>query len=148
MPRSPPSTRRANIDEVKLLEHLRHPGLLAALGASSVVLFVLGIVGVPFFLARLPADYFSREERPSFAETGPLRLMLRIAKNGLGVLFVVLGILMLVLPGQGLLTILVGFLLLDIPGKRRIVRRIIAAPRVLRVVNALRRRWNRPPLVI
>ena len=145
MPRSPPSTRRANIDEVSLLEHLRHPGLLAALGVASLVLFVLGIVGVPFFLARLPADYFSREEPLA---TGPTRFLLRIAKNVLGALFVVLGILMLVLPGQGLLTMLVGLLLLDIPGKRRIVRRIIAAPRVLRVVNALRRRWNRPPLVI
>jgi hypothetical protein len=127
---------------------LRHPGLLAALGVASVVLFVLGIVGVPFFLARLPADYFSREERPGLAETGPLRFLLRIVKNALGVLFVVLGILMLVLPGQGLLTILVGLLLVDIPGKRRVVGRIIAAPRVLRVVNALRRRWNRPPLEI
>ena len=115
---------------------------------ASVVLFVLGVLGVPFFLARLPADYFSREERPSLGETGPSRIVLRVAKNGLGVLFVVLGILMLVLPGQGLLTILVGVLLIDIPGKRRLVRRFIAAPRVLRVVNALRRRWNRPPLEI
>ena len=127
---------------------MRHPGLLAALGVASVVLFVLGIVGVPFFLARLPADYFSREERASLAETGPSRFLLRIAKNALGVLFVVLGILMLVLPGQGLLTLLVGLLLTDFPGKRRIIRRIIGAPRVLRVVNALRSRWKRPPLEI
>jgi hypothetical protein len=140
--------RRANIGEVSLLELLRHPGLLAALGVASVVLFVLGVLGVPFFLARLPADYFSREERASPPETGPARFLLRIAKNGLGALFVVLGVVMLVLPGQGLLTILVGVLLIDIPGKRRVVRRIIAAPRVLRVVNALRRRWKRPPLEI
>ena len=112
---------------------------------ASVVLFVLGIVGVPFFLARLPADYLSREEPPT---TGPWRFLLRVAKNLLGALLIVLGVLMLVLPGQGLLTLLVGLLLVDFPGKRRIVRRILGAPRVLAVVNALRRRWNRPPLVI
>jgi hypothetical protein len=112
---------------------------------ASVVLFVLGIVGVPFFLARLPADYFSREEPQT---PGPWRFVVRVAKNVLGALFIVLGILMLVLPGQGLLTLLVGFMLIDFPGKRRLECRIVGAPRVLRVVNALRRRWNRPPLVI
>jgi hypothetical protein len=61
---------------------------------------------------------------------------------------VVLGLLMLVLPGQGLLTLLAGLLLLDLPGKRRLERRIIGSPRVLGVVNALRKRWKRPPLEI
>lgn len=131
-----------------MLELLRHPGLLAALGVASLVLLVASVLGVPFALARLPADYLSRAESVGHGATRPSRLLLRIAKNVLGVLFVVLGILMLVLPGQGLLTLLVGLLLVDFPGKRRIVRRVIGAPRVLGVVNALRRRWNKPPLEI
>lgn len=132
---------------MNLLEIVRHPGLLAALGVASLVMLVASVLGVPFFLARLPADYFTRPEA-SGGDARPSRLLLRVAKNLLGVLFVALGILMLVLPGQGLLTLFVGLLLVDFPGKRRVVHRVVAAPRVLGIVNALRRRWNRPPLRI
>jgi hypothetical protein len=128
---------------------LQHPVLLVALAVISVVTFVASVLGVPFFLARLPADYFSRVEKKPFGielSNRPLRTLLAVGKNALGVLLVTLGILMLVLPGQGILTMLVGLLLLDFPGKRRLERRLIGTPRVLRVVNALRKRWNRPPL--
>ena len=135
---------RWTLDEV-----LRHEGLLAALGVASVAMFVLSIVGVPFVLARLPADYLARRDGDRLGRDTPTsswRMALRIVKNALGVLFVLLGILMLVLPGQGLLTLLVGLLLVDFPGKRRFVRRMLGGPRMLRIVNALRKRWKRPPL--
>jgi len=134
-----------------LHELLRHEGLLAALGVASVAMFVLSIVGVPFILARLPADYLTKPDdgpHARDAKASPWRMPLRFAKNALGVVFVVLGVLMLVLPGQGLLTLAVGLLLLDFPGKRRLERRIVGAPRVLYVVNALRKRWRKPPLEI
>jgi hypothetical protein len=51
---------------------------------------------------------------------------------------------MLLLPGQGVLTLVVALLLLDLPGKRRLKRRILSMPRVLRVLNAWRRRAGRP----
>ena len=134
-----------------LHELLQHRGILVALGVGSVVLFVLSVVGVPFFLARLPTDYYSRTEQKRLGLAGtkrPLRTLLRIAKNALGALLVVLGIFMLVLPGQGLLTLLVGIMLVDFPGKYRFERRILSSPRVLRVVNALRKRSGKPPLEI
>jgi hypothetical protein len=134
-----------------LLELLLRPGVLVALGLGSVVLFVLSVLGVPFFLARLPADYYSTLERRRLGletRSRPIRTLLRIAKNALGVLLVVLGLLMLVLPGQGLLTLLVGLMLVDFPGKYRLERRILSSPRVLRVVNALRGRSGKPPLEI
>jgi len=132
-----------------VLEHLRHPGLVATLGVASVVMFVLSIAFVPLVLTRLPADYFSRERRERLAEHArnrPFRWLFVVAKNALGALLVVLGVAMLVLPGQGLLTLLVGLLLADFPGKYRLERRIIGGPRVLRAINALRKRWNKPPL--
>jgi hypothetical protein len=132
-------------------ELLQHRGVLVALGVGSVVMFVLSVVGVPFFLARLPADYYSRRERERLGlerTNRPLRTLLRIGKNALGVLLVVLGIFMLVLPGQGLLTLLVGIMLVDFPGKYRFERRILSSPRVLRLVNALRKRSGKPPLEI
>jgi hypothetical protein len=134
-----------------LHELLQYRGVLVALGVGSIVMFVLSVVGVPFFLARLPADYYSKNEQKRLGLTGanrPLRTLLRIAKNLLGALLVVLGIFMLVLPGQGLLTLLVGIMLVDFPGKYRLERRILSSPRVLRVVNVLRKRSGKPPLQI
>jgi hypothetical protein len=134
-----------------LYEILQQRGVLVALGVGSVLLFVASVVGVPFFLARLPADYYSKREQKRLglaATNRPLRTLLRIAKNALGALLVVLGIFMLVLPGQGLLTLLVGIMLVDFPGKYRFERRILSSPRVLRVVNALRKRSGKPPLQI
>jgi hypothetical protein len=114
-------------------------------------MFVLSIVGVPLVLVRLPADYFSAERRERLSTTrrdGPLGWLFLFAKNALGALFIVLGVAMLVLPGQGLLTLLVALLLLDFPGKYRLERRIIGGPRVLGAINALRARWNKPPLEV
>jgi hypothetical protein len=103
-------------------------------------MFVLSIALVPLVLTRLPADYFSEERRERFARDArhhPLRWPLVIAKNALGAVL---------LPGQGLLTLLVGLLFIDFPGKYRLERRLIGGPRVLRAINALRKRWNKPPL--
>ena len=128
---------------------LQHPVLLATLAAVSVVTFVASLLGVPFVLARLPADYFLKGKKKALGvapSNRPVRMLLAFGKNALGALLVTLGVLMLVLPGQGVLTLLVGLLLLDFPGKQRLERRLIGTPRVLRVVNALRKRWNRPPL--
>jgi len=58
----------------------------------------------------------------------------------------VAGIAMLVLPGQGVLTIVIGIMLLDFPGKYRFERSLAARRPVLRSINWLRRRANRPLL--
>jgi hypothetical protein len=51
-------------------------------------------------------------------------------------------------PGQGALTILVGVLLLDIPGKHKLLVRIVRRPRLLRLINRLRKRYGKPPLLV
>ena len=56
------------------------------------------------------------------------------------------GIAMLVLPGQGLLTILIGFLMLDLPGKYRVEKWLISRGRVLHAINWYRGKKGRPPL--
>ncbi len=129
---------------------LLHPHVLAAIGIGSVLMFALSAVGVPWFVARLPVDYFSRRERQKLGmpdiERPRWALALRFGRNLIGLLLLLAGVAMLVLPGQGLLTLLVALLLLDFPGKRRLERRIIASRPVLRAVNALRRRAGRPPM--
>lgn len=129
---------------------LLSPGVLLALAIGSGVMFVASLIGVPYFLARLPADYFSRRERAELGLQAPSRslgaLTLRILRNLLGWMLVLLGLAMLVLPGQALLTLLVAALLIDFPGKRRFERWVIGRPVVMKSINQLRKRSGRPPL--
>jgi hypothetical protein len=111
-------------------------------GLSALAL-VATLIGVPWVVARLPSDYFSRRQRSAWrrsAETPVVALILGVAKNALGALLLLLGVVMLVTPGQGLLTLLIGLLLLNFPGKYRVERWLVLRPGVLRALNWLRRR--------
>ncbi len=128
---------------------LLDPTVLAVLGIGSLILFLASAVGVPWFFARVPADYFSRRERAKLGlerRHSPARLLVTFARNALATVLVLAGVVMLFLPGQGLLTVLVGVMLLDFPGKRRLQRRVLSIPRVEALVTALRRRAGRAPL--
>lgn len=123
---------------------------LVVIGVVSAVFFVGTLFAIPIILVRLPANYFDeRYPRSWMRDHHPvLRLIAHLAKNLAGAVFLVAGVVMLVLPGQGLLTILIGLSLLDFPGKRRLEARLIGQPAVLNVINAMRRRYGRPPLTI
>ncbi len=120
---------------------------VVVLALVSIVTFVLGIAFVPLWLTRIPPDYYVRAERPRLSRS-PLRVAAVVLRNLAGALLVLLGVVLLVLPGQGVLTILLGFSLLSFPGRRRLELRILGRRRVLEAVNALRRRAGRPPLEI
>jgi uncharacterized membrane protein len=127
-----------------------HQTLLGWLGLLSVVMFVGSLASLFLILIHLPQNYFvpQRGARPSvlFAEHPAARVLYVIAKNILGVIFVLAGIAMLVLPGQGIISILIGLSFLSLPGKRRMVRRLVLMPSVLHSINRLRRRAGKPPL--
>ncbi len=127
-----------------------HDISLGWLAAASAITFVATLVAVPWLVVRIPADYFANgNRRKPWDDFHPLvSLLLNLGKNLLGLVFIVAGILMLVLPGQGLLTLLVGVLLLDFPGKRRLERWLVTRSPVLRSINWLRRCAGRVPLVI
>jgi hypothetical protein len=117
------------------------PAVMWAVGGFSVVAVVASIIMVPRYVAKLPADYLrsgDREKNPSVA--------LRVARNALGVLLVLLGIAMLLLPGQGLITLIVGVLLVDFPGKQKLIRKVLGRRKVLEAVNKLRARHHAPPM--
>ena len=120
-----------------------HPGLMWGLGCFSVVAVTLSILLVPRYLSRLPQDFLRTGEPPENAS-----MPWRIARNALGVLLVLLGIAMLLLPGQGLLTLVVGLMLIDFPGKQKLIRRLLGRPKVRAVVNKLRARHGSPPLQV
>jgi hypothetical protein len=126
-----------------IVHELAKRDVLIALGVFSIFAFLATVVLVPLALARMPADYLVR---PSAAWRGhPARFVL---KNLAGVVLVLLGVVMLFLPGQGILTILLGLGLVDFPGRRGIELRVMTRPAVLDAINALRRRAGSPPLEI
>jgi hypothetical protein len=127
-----------------------HAALWWLIGISAVT-FLVSALSVPWLVARMPANYFSPSavhEKPFAHLPKPVRIALLVGKNLLGVLFVVLGILMLVLPGQGVLTILAGVVLIDFPGRRRALEWFVGHDTVLHALNWIRKRAKREPLVV
>lgn len=126
-----------------------HEGLAATVGIGTLVVLVGSVLLTPWLVARIPADYFAQEEAPEggWSKQHPAgRVALRIGRNVLGVVLILAGIAMLLLPGQGVLTILLGFLALDYPGKRRLELKLLRRRRVLRLLNWMRRRAHKEPL--
>lgn len=106
---------------------------------------------MPWLILRLPEDYFIDHQRhlSGLHQRHPLvYTLLRVSKNLLGVLILLAGIIMLVLPGQGLLTILIGISLIDFPGKYQFERAIIRRPSVSMVINWIRKKGHKPVLKI
>ena len=117
----------------------------------SAALFVVGLVLMPLLLIRMSPDHFVRSgPRPGGwrARHTAIRLVVIAIRNVLGVVLLLAGILLLVLPGQGIITIVVGLSLITFPGKRRLELRLIRQPPLLKAVNWIRDRAGRPPLIL
>lgn len=120
-------------------------------GAASVLMFLGSLCAIPFILIRIPADYFSSLESKSRIDVKNLsffRLLYLILKSILGIVFVLAGLIMLLLPGQGILTIIVGLSLLNFPGKHRLVRNIVRNKTILNAINKLRSKADKQPIEV
>lgn len=122
------------------------------IASVSLAILVAALIMAPWVVTRIPFDYFSRRRRdaPShFRRHAPVAWWgVTILKNVAGVVLVLAGMALLVLPGQGLLTILIGFALMNFPGKFRIERWIVSRGPTLKVINHIRHRRGRPALVL
>jgi hypothetical protein len=129
-------------------------GYQTALGwatAASLLMLAGSTLLIYVFVTRTPADYFAQPEPPPspWAKVHPAAaIAMRIARNVAGLVLVMAGIAMLVLPGQGLLTILLGIMLLEVPGKRRVELMLLRRPEILAGLNWIRRHANRPPFEV
>jgi len=120
---------------------------LLAIGVLSAVMFVGTLVAIPIILSRLPANYFQHDLEHVWMENyhPVLRKMGVICKNTVGLIFLLAGIAMLVLPGQGILTMVIGMSLLDFPGKRKLEHKLLTQPMVFKTMNAIRIKCSKPP---
>lgn len=127
---------------------LQHKALLAGLSLGfSIVLVIASLVGLPWFIARLPTDYFSRaftQRHPGHSSSAK-QVAGRVVRNAIGVILALAGLVMLVLPGQGIITLLVALTLLDFPGKRRVERWFVGRPKIRSGLDWVRRRAGKPP---
>lgn len=122
----------------------------------GVLLFIITFAGssalVSFVLVKIPANYFhSSHEREFLTDRHhAVRWTGIIFKNIAGVVLIFVGIVMAVpgVPGPGFLIIFFGIVLVDFPGKRRLEQKLVGRPKVLKTINRLRLKFDKPPLLL
>ena len=119
------------------------------LATISLFVFIFSLISIKWLVALIPTNYFIKKNMVKSKKSYSfIWLISIIVKNLIGYTLILGGLLMLILPGQGLFTILMGLVLSNYPGKYNIERRFISIPSVLKTVNWLRKKSNKPPLEI
>ena len=129
-----------------------HDTVIWWLAVASIITFIVTLIVVPMLVVRITSDYFSHREHSktsSYSDQHPVvKGILLTGKNVLGYVFIMIGIVMLFIPGQGILTIVAGLTLMNFPGKYRLGRWLVVRRPVLRSINWLRQRSKRNPLIL
>ncbi|PIP03619.1 MAG: hypothetical protein COW18_08775 [Zetaproteobacteria bacterium CG12_big_fil_rev_8_21_14_0_65_54_13] len=123
-------------------------GLWLAIG--SVAIFIIGLISMPFIVARIPVDYFIHDRRQHIKgdrRHPVIEMAIVVLKNILGSILLLTGFIMLFTPGPGLICMLVGLMIINYPGKYRLERWLIHRPLILQAVNAMRKKRSQPPLL-
>ena len=138
--------------EITLLNSLleifeSHRSLIIWFGSISLFIFLFSLLTIKWLVALIPEDYFINRKISKVRSNNPaLWYIVLIVKNMIGYSLVLGGIMMLVLPGQGVFTIIIGLMLSNYPGKYAIEKKFIAIPSILKSINWLRNKSNKPPL--
>ncbi|MBN2301793.1 MAG: hypothetical protein JXN60_04675 [Lentisphaerae bacterium] len=116
----------------------------------SAVMFVITLVIVPLICIHMPENYFAFNGTESLVKPRQqitLKLLIVVVlKNLLGLILLLVGAVMIALPGQGILTLLVGIILLDLPGKRALEKSIARKHIVQRIITRIRAKAGKSPL--
>lgn len=120
--------------------------ILALITIVSAGGFVFGLLAVSRVICWLPSTYFLNYDTPGPAPQ-LLRPRFRLAKNLAGLVLVLLGFVMLFVPGQGLLTLFLGLVAIDFPGKKKMILWLIHIRHIQASLNWIRKKKGRPPFV-
>ena len=116
-------------------------------GSISLFVFLFSLLSIKWLVALIPEDYFVTKRVSKIKSQNPLIwYLILILKNLVGYSLILGGVVMLILPGQGLFTIIIGLMLSNYPGKYSIEKKFIAIPTILKSINWLRGKSNKPPL--
>jgi hypothetical protein len=116
------------------------------IGVFSFLMFLSALVSLPPIISRLPVNFFL--SHPDLRHRPPLlQILIVIIKNLLGLFLVLMGFIMLFIPGQGLLTILAGLILMNFPGKKYLIHRLLKIKSLQRGLNLIRRRKGREDFI-
>jgi hypothetical protein len=113
----------------------------------SLILFAFSLFMIPVLIINLPKDYFKKpkkQTRPSFLPR-TVYIILLVFKNILGIILILLGLIMLVLPGQGIITLLIGLMIINFPGERKLLIYVLKKTNAVKAMNWLREKNNKPP---
>ena len=129
---------------------LQNNQIFLYISGLSSIFFLLSLMGLSWLISIIPHNYFVDKKRVSLIKMkNPLMwLPIIIIKNSIGLVLILCGILMLILPGQGVLTIITGLIFLDYPGKFRFERSLVRNKLILNSMNWIRRKLNKPDLII
>ena len=119
---------------------------LQLLAVISFFTFVLSIIFIPWYIRRLPSDFFYnlQNQRPD-EQRKQTHLSLLLLRNSLGVILILAGGIMLFMPGQGILTILIGILCMSFPGKISLIQYLISKPSIQNSLNWTREKMRQKP---
>ena len=126
-----------------------YKNLILWFGSISLFVFLISLLSLKWLVSLIPEDYFINK-KDSKIKTSKIFIwyIVLIFKNLIGYSLILGGIMMLVLPGQGLFTIIIGLMMSNYPGKYSIEKKFIAIPTILKSINWLRRKSNKPPIRI
>lgn len=122
----------------------QHDTLLYWSGIISLLMFLLSLLLLPWLVNKIPTDYFTYKKDPAVKLIHPVN----IVRNLLGLVVLLAGVAMLLLPGQGILCILLGLTIMNFPGKYSLERWVVTRKGVLESLNWIRAKGGQAPLQV
>ncbi len=127
---------------------VEHRELLIILTSITIVTFISSLIFIPLIIINLSPDYFSEKRHSLYEYKHPfIRYTVLIVKNIVGYILIVLGFIMLFIPGQGLLSITLGLFFINFPGKKKLEYKFFSNKKISGVINSIRRRAGREEIV-
>jgi hypothetical protein len=112
-----------------MIEFFKNYGFLISI--FSLGLFIVGTLGTYYWLLQLPYDYFKKIERNE-------SMVKQVIRNFLAIILIVLGVLMLFLPGQGLITIFLGLYISDTKLTKKLKDKCLSSRKIQDGLNSIR----------
>ena len=117
----------------------------------SILVALVYALLILFAIIRMRPDYFVVKEqlvKNQKEDFNVFRIIYRVLKNIFGLILILAGVLMLILPGQGVVTILIGITLIDFPKKQKYIKSLLLKPAIHQNLDKIRKKAGRSPIIL